>query len=467
MDIKQQKKIGIQYSIGQIATLVLEFMAAYALFFMTTVKLIDPGVASSIIAVGSVVAAVAGMYTGYVADRSKRGKRSIAFRCLIPTLICFLLFFAPINFSGAGEIVYITAIVLLFYVFYYCFLTPFDALGGDLVSDYKVRTFMRTTCMVGVYIGVVIADTFSTYIRTWLTNAGLSEDMSWFLMAIILAVVSACAGLFAWNATKNKGTAEPIQKSEVEGVSKNNIIKSYLETIKIKPVAILVIWAVLYYIVNMLLSPMTLYFGVYVLGLSENGAATLFTVAVVTTIVATPFVTVVANKVGKKACLVGVAFIYLLFVAYVTLRTPHGFVDGAIFVVIYSVINLTSQSCSYSMLYDATELAEFKTGKSKATESMGLLKCGMAIGVALGTYLLGKVLEIGGFDGTVIEQSQKTIDWITYGVTWIPAVILIVTSLIIVVGYKINEKNHAALVEALEAKKSGKEYSTEGFKELL
>ena len=119
------------------------------------------------------------------------------------------------------------------------------------------------------------------------------------------------------------------------------------------------------------------------------------------------------------------------------------------------------------MLYDAAELAEFKTGEPKAAEAMGLIKCGMAIGVGLGSYLLGKILELGQFDGAALEQSQHTIDWIMYGVTWIPAAVLILSAAVVAIGYKINEKNHAALVKALEARRAGEEYSTAGFEEVL
>ena len=91
----------------------------------------------------------------------------------------------------------------------------------------------------------------------------------------------------------------------------------------------------------------------------------------------------------------------------------------------------------------------------------------MSVGTALGTMTLGKILSLGHFDGAAAVQSQETVDWIVNGVSWIPAVVLIVTTLFIIVGYKINEKNHDALVKALEAKREGKEYSTEGFEELL
>lgn len=462
MDIKQQRKIGIQYSVGQIATLVLELMAAYALFYMTTTKLVAAAPASTIMSVCAIVAAIVGLYIGYVADRSKKGKRFIAFTFLIPTLIAFVMFFAPFDF-GSGNLAYLGVVMIIFYGCYYCFLTPFDALGGEIVTDYNVRTFMRTLCVAGIYVGVIFADTLSTYIRTGLMSGGMSDAMSWFVMAIILAVVSALAGLFAFKATKGHGGPAAVQ----EDAPKTNIIKSYIQVFRIKPICVLTIWTILFYIVCMIMSPMILYYGVYVLGLSQAAASTLYLVAVAVTLAFTPFAPMITQKFGKKAGIYIGFFVYAAFAIYIILAKPTGMVPGAIFAGTYSIVNTISQGVSYSMLYDSAEVAEFKTGESQQATAMGLMKCAMAIGLALGTFLLGQILSIGGFDGAVLEQSAKTVSWITSGVTYIPAIILLLSALVILVGYKVNERNHEALVAAMEAKAEGKEYSTDGFEELL
>ena len=44
---------------------------------------------------------------------------------------------------------------------------------------------------------------------------------------------------------------------------------------------------------------------------------------------------------------------------------------------------------------------------------------------------------------------------------------MVISGLVVMLLYKITPKNYKALVEALEAKKAGREYSTDGFKELL
>lgn len=462
MDIKQQRRIGIQYSVGQIATLVLELMAAYGLFYMTTTKLVAAAPASTVMSICTLMAALAGLYIGYVADRSKRGKRSLAFFFLIPTLITFCLFFLPIDLGG-GNLAYLAVMMLLFYGCYYCFLTPFDALGGEIVTDYNVRTFMRTLCVAGIYVGVIFADTLSTYIRTGLMSGGMSDPMSWFVMAVILAAVSGLAGLFAFRATKGFGGPVSLQ----EDAPKTNIIKSYFQVLKTKQISFLSIWTILFYIVCMIMSPMILYYGVYVLGLSQAAASTLYMVAVAVTLAFTPFAPMIAQKVGKKACIYIGTLVYIAFAVYILIGHPTGIVPGVIFAGTYSIVNTISQGCSYSMLYDAAEVAEFKTGAPQQASAMGLMKCAMAVGVALGTFTLGMILSVGGFDGAVLEQSAKTVNWITYGVTVIPAIILILSSLVVMFGYNINEKNHEALVAALEARKEGKDYTTEGFEELI
>lgn len=463
MDIKTQKVKSIQYSVGQITTLVLELMAAYGLFFMTTTKLMDANTSSTIISVATIISAIAGLYIGYVADRSKKGKRSLAFAFLVPTLIIFCLIFLPVDFGGTGNTVYMAIIMILFYSAYYCFLTPFDALGGDIVSDYNVRTFMRTLCVAGIYVGVIFADTLSTYIRTWLMGAGMSDPTSWFAMAIILAVVSGIAGLLAFKATKGHGGPA----ENIDNLPKQNIVKSYINILKVKPILVIMIWTVIFYTVNMIMSPMILYYGVYVLGLSQAVTSTLYIVAVAVVLVFTPFAPKIAEKVGKRGAVYVATLVYIAFAVYVLVGNPSGLVAGVLFAGSYSIVNTLAQSVGYSMIYDAAEVGEFKTGESQEASAMGIMKCAMAIGMSLGTLLLGQILVIGKFDGAALVQSEHTVNWIVYGVTIIPMAILIIAALVLMVGYRINEKNHAALVAALEAKRAGKEYTTEGFEELL
>lgn len=466
MDIKKQKIISVQYSIGEIATLILELMATYVIFFMTTTRLMNPSIASSLVSIAMIIAAFAGVFVGYTTDRTNKSKRSVALKNFFLAIACFILFYAPLDLSSNASTVYCGVFLILFYIFFVSFLTPYDAIGGEIVTDYNVRTFMRSMCLVGIYIGVLFADTLSTYIRTWFTSLGISDSNSWFFMVLIMGGIAVVAMLFACQAIK-KYEPEKVEQSEKSEEAGENIIKAYIETLKIKPVRALFIWTIVYYMYVMLVASLTLYFGIYVLGLSEAGAATLFTISVVATFAISPLATIVAGKIGKKASVNIVMMIYIVFAITLLFKTPSGFIPGVIFAIISSIVNVTAQTCSFSMLYDTNELVEYKLGQSRATETMGLYQCGNSLGLAIGSMLLGALLSIGKFDGTAAIQSQQTIDWIMNGVIWIPIIIFVISMLVMNVGYKINEKNHAALVEALNAKKAGKEYSTDGFEELL
>lgn len=461
--VKNEKKLGSLYSIGELATLMLEFFAAYALYYMTTVQVLNADMAALVISIGTIGGAIASIIVGYASDNSqaKGGRRrSYVIRFIFPTVIVFIAFFMPFNLTGAAQVAYLGIFGILFYVLYNLFLVPFDALGGEIVEDYNNRTFVRTLCTVFLYIGVVLSNTVSAYIRSALVSAGVGEKASWSIMVAILGGISLIAALFAWKVTA--GSDKPVEAK----VEKVNILAEYLQLLKIRAVRIMSLWVVVYCILSMTLSTMTLYFGIYVLGLSETLAATLFTVAVVVTIVTAPLVNVLSAKLGKKRCLNFTLLCYFLYVIYILIKGANGFVDGVIFGALTGWINGTALTISYSMFYDLNEVVAYRYGEQKPSEIMGLYKCSSAIGMAIATSLMGRLLVMSGFDGTAAVQSATTVNWLLNFVLLLPTIVIVITVLI-TTRYKINAKNHAAITKALEARAEGKEYPTDEFEEIL
>lgn len=75
------------------------------------------------------------------------------------------------------------------------------------------------------------------------------------------------------------------------------------------------------------------------------------------------------------------------------------------------------------------------------------------------------MLTAFGYTGTGVE-SETAINGILMMATIIPAVFILI-SMLIFVRYPINKKEFDAIREALDKKKAGEEYSTEGFKRAL
>ena len=119
------------------------------------------------------------------------------------------------------------------------------------------------------------------------------------------------------------------------------------------------------------------------------------------------------------------------------------------------------------MVYDVGELSEYKLGENKTAAAIGAYTFGMGIAQAIGYSAIGYILAAAGFDATAAVQSEEAVNAIIYTQTIVPVIFMVVSGIVIMMLYKINSGNHKALVEALAAKKAGKEHSEEGFRELL
>ena len=65
------------------------------------------------------------------------------------------------------------------------------------------------------------------------------------------------------------------------------------------------------------------------------------------------------------------------------------------------------------------------------------------------------------------QQPDSVITAITLSETVVPLGFMVLSAIAVVLLYKITPNNYAALVEALEAKKEGRDYSIDGFREIL
>ena len=304
------------------------------------------------------------------------------------------------------------------------------------------------------------------YVQTGFANAGIGGESGSWSWAVMLscALPMLVFGLIAWAATKGK---EPVGEEIAEQPKGENIVKSYLSVLKVKPFLGIAIWSLLYFIGNTILAGTLVYFGVYVLGLSEATASTYFTISMVVTIVMAIPVNWLSGKFGKKTALLIAMCVYLVCGLFVCIKGPSGYADGAIISIGYGITNSIALIVSYSMVYDIGELNEFKFGDSKVAACIGTYTLGMGLAQAIGYSLIGYILAWAGFDAMSMEQSESVLNAITTTETIVPILFMAASAIAVIFLYRITPKNYAALVEALEAKKEGKEYSTEGFEELL
>ena len=237
--------------------------------------------------------------------------------------------------------------------------------------------------------------------------------------------------------------------------------------LKVKSCVGITLWSLFYFIGNTLVTGNLIYCGVYSLGLTEAESSTYFAIGLVVTLIMVVPANWISGKLGKKRTLIVAMCLFMVLVTIVEVKGPSGFADGLVVAVAYGITNSIALIVGYAMVYDIGELNEFKTGDSKVAACIGVFTLAMGVATAIGTALVGYLLSWSGYDAAAAQQTDHVINVINMNETIIPAAFMLVSTLIIAVFYKITPQNYSALLDALEAKRNGKEYSTEGFEELM
>lgn len=471
--MEQEKKKGnlgttVGYGLGSMVRVGENLWGFYLSYFLVTVVGINAATAGTISGVALLIASIACIFIGYISDnsKSKYGKRRpMMIASIFPAAIFMSLIFVKVDFGGATT-AYYSIVCILFYIIYYVFLVPYDSLGAELTVDYNARTKIRSLCTVILYVSVFVGGTLVMYAQLGFAGIGMGGEASSWSYAVILtcSLPMVICGLLAWRVTRGK---EPVGDDIEASAPKENILKSYLTVLKVKPFVAIALWSLLYFIGNTILSGMLVYFGVYACGLDEATASTAFTISMVVTIVMAVPANWLSGKFGKKNALLMAMAVYTVIGVIVMVKGASGYTDVVLCSVGYGITNSIALICSYAMVYDIGELNMFKFGDDKTAAAIGTYTLGMGLAQAIGYSLVGYLLEWSEFDASAMVQSDKTVNAITMAETIVPVIFMVVSAIIIAGFYKINAKNHAALVEALEAREAGKEYSTEGFKELL
>ncbi len=465
----KHKNMGIRYGVGEIGTAVFEFMLAHILYYLTTVQFMDSGQAGIITGIGSVIGGIVCATVGGIVDNVHiRGgsKRGFMIGTYSLVFILLIIIFSPIDLGGYKFVVYLI-LYALFIAAYESFFVPFEALGGVVIQDYDERTRSRMICTVVNYIGVLFADTISFYIKNAMVAAGLSEKISWALTTILLACICCSGVIISWRATKG---AEPEVVRDSGNKKKTNVLaifQEYGRLLRVKPVRQIASISFVGGMSTLINTTMLLYFGVYVAKVSETVSATLYAVVVVASILSSiTIVPVINKKFGKKFLPVAADAVYIIYAVYVLISGRTTLTEAILMSVAIGIMTGISYSGVISMAYDINEVVEYKHGEAKPSEVMGVYSLISVVGSAIMSFAIGRYLSWAGFDGSLAVQSDRTIYLIVIITTLIP-IILDALHIIIVLGWKITNERHDALIEAIAARKEGRPYSDEKFRDLL
>ncbi|MEG0857353.1 MAG: glycoside-pentoside-hexuronide (GPH):cation symporter [Terrisporobacter sp.] len=456
------------YTVGSIGdSTAYNFVISFFSFFMITIAGISPIVAGSIISLAIVWDAITDPIIGFMIDysKNKKGKRRpYILKSLIPMATSIILMFLKVDLPQAQLNLYYLVLVLIFWTSYTTFNIPYYSFGAVLTNVDNERVKISAYREVMSYIGVLCASSIPTFIVGKLLEKGINDSKAWFVVGIIVAVITTITILIMWKCTDGK---EPIEENtEVEKISIKGFFNQLRDLIKLKPYLLVIICALLTNIYLTLFNSNLIYYAIYNMNTTEVKASVMFTVMTISSIALIPFITKAVDLFTKEkvfiSCMMfsGVSMIIAKFVGI-----PNVF-WGCIYVVIVGVGTCAYWMCIFNFLYDVMDFDEYKTGKKRDGIIMSYYSFLLKLGGAIAAWISGVLLQTGGFNANLEVQTSATLNIIESLFTIYPGIcMLLAGAVMILTPLKYKKMNELRL--ALAKRRAGEEYNQDGFDDIV
>lgn len=467
--VKLKKSSIVAYGIGgagQVVAINLFYM--YFIFFLTTVANVNPAIAGTISLFAVIWDAITDPIIGYLSDRfngNKYGKRVpfILFSC-IPLGISMYLLFTDFGFDGSLKIIFIFFANILFWTFFTSTDIPYISLASDLTNDYDERTKLRTSTTAFSNAGSIIITSGVMFLLDMLLNKEASQVQAWSIIGLTLgAFVIICYMLSALLLKGEENIAESVESNKSE--KDINPIIGFLSLFKVKQYRFIVIVSFLMNFFTGIVSSSMMFYYLYVAGLDYSKIALIPFIPTVIFILSAVPVGSLAIRIGKKKCMIIGLFLMMISSVFYVILPP----TFSMMVLIQSIMMIGNTAfwiLIYSLNFDIVEIDEFINNKRRDGQLISLNSFVMKLGVAVGMWIGGILLSVGGFDAVATVQTSGVENILRLVVGGIPA-ILTFLAIISLCMYKVNKKNFDALKMAIELRKEGREYSTTEFEEIL
>lgn len=435
--------VSTAYGLGSFIRVGENLIGFYLLFYLTTEVGLPAGTAGLISGASVLLGALLSPMIGVVSDRSRcRWGRRRPFLLIagVPTMALLALLFTKVDFGGATSTYYFV-VAAAYIIAYYCFLVPYDALGAVMTEDAGRRATIRAICTAALYLSVLVGGFLVLQLQTLFAPA-YGSATAW-----TLAVVVSCSlpgvvfALLAWRATRGyESQGAVLDESSVS-------FKSVGRVLRMRPVIVILVWALIYFFANAVLAGTIVYAAVYVLGLDEGTASTLFLISALATFVSVAPAAFLARRIGKRATLVYAIIFFVIVAGIVLLVGFNGYAQAAVLAGAFGVTNSIALVCSYAMVYDLREVTELRFAQDLTALLVGLFTLLIGVTSSFAPVVIGALLEAAAFD-PMSAASPAVASVLVAFLTWVPAGLLLL-SVVPLAFWNVNERRHAAIVEEL------------------
>ena len=472
---KLSVKTKIIYGMGGVGDAAsYNFIENYALFFLTTIAGVNPAIAGTIVAIGSVWETVSGAIVGYASDglECRFGKRKpFLLASAVPLGVCLSLLFTAIDASAAVKTIYYAAIMILYTSAFSAFYVPYLTWGSEITQDYdersKVRGYVQAFCSLGMVIGQAVP----IIAIDLLIRLGESAAQSWQTLSIFCGTCAAGCILITGIFTKDKfaGVVGSRQQKTIEQAKKKEqragMLRAYIKALRFRPVSY-VFWASAFYLIGYaVFCADRVYYFTYNMGLSAGKISLIMFYMALTSVVFIPLVVYGVKLLDKRmAYLVGMGISVVSMVLYGFIGIDSG-IDVFLFITGYSFGSVVYWQLMPALIYDVCEADQLINREDRAGLLISLQTLAESIANAVGLQLLGMILSLAGFNGEVAAQSAKALQWTGISVSFIPTLFM-AASMYMIILYPITKGVYEKTVSALQQRESGEEPDMEEFERI-
>jgi len=441
------------------------FVSTFFLFFLTTIAGVNPAIAGTIVAVGTLFDAVMGLTIGFVSDNfsSRYGRRiPFIFGGAFPLAIAISLMFFTLDLSDPARILYYGVMTLVFWGSYATYFIPYMALGAELTTDYNERTVLRSYAFISNTIGMTVGMAVPTVIVDAIVNKGFSLNFAWQMIGIIvglcifLALMTSCV-IFKDDTTisgDNRQEREMTRKPFEIGKFLSHMVSEYREVLKLKPLQILMLASILFMVSFSMNFAGRIYFLTYNQNLTGTQITIIFFSFSAASLLLAPVILGFSKIFDKKQVLIFGLVLTAILVTGMRFIGAESFLGSLIYCVIFSIANTSYWQLATAIIYDVCELDELINDKRREGAIVSLQSISEAISAAISLQTLGLILEFSGFDGEAAVQTDTSLFWLENSFSIVPALFLIL-AMIAVIKYPINKKSFSEILKQLEIKKEG------------
>lgn len=430
----------------------------FMLVYYTNVAHVNPGMAATVIAISRIFDGISDLVMGRLVDKtkSKYGKARPWFvRMIIPAFICTVLaFWQPAGIQGTMQMIYMFLTYnLAVTICNTAIAVPEQSMISYATLNAKSRSSLGGMHMLGVNVIVALVITSNFLKISMALGGGDPYTQKGFTSTIVIcmilyAILSLICFFVMRERVSNVAVEEDSEKDTDIPVSK--VVKSLFTN---KYWLICTGITILVYILMGATSGTTVYYAEHVAGNLElqGSITTIYTLTMLAALVLT--IAFIIGKLGKRNTIIlGMMIAVIGYFLPILTHTPMMLhVGGALRGIGFGISSVPVGS----ILQDSLTYGLWRDGFSAVGMGNAAASFGNKLGTALGTAVLGWVLQFGGFVSDAAVQTASALTSITFMFATFPS-ILCVLILVLAFLYDLDGVKYTNIEKAIKSGNFGK-----------